>query len=135
MSETTQQTEHPSHMRRVSVENETWINRYSRGKPVRIVDRLQVARMLDKTRALAIQKRGGSGMGAGAFVEVMWGNDDDAGTQQLDSPDDPVLGDLPLGGVWHARRFATAHERTTEWDGNNHVAMHAEHTRSVIASA
>ena len=60
---------------------------------------------------------------------------DDAGTQQLDSPDDPVLGDLPLGGVWHARRFATAHERTTEWDGNNHVAMHAEHTRSVIASA
>ena len=128
-----EEPEHPTHLRLVSVDNVSHSDRYYRCSPVRIADRLQVARALDEAHEHSIDMAGGRGDGAGAFVEVMWGDDEDAGTERIDDPFDPLLGQLPVGSVWHARRFAASHERGTAWNGNNHVALYAHHTRDVIA--
>jgi len=98
--------------------------------------RAGLAGAMDRARIEAIEQRGCSGSGAGAWVEAVFDVDDEDLNIRIDDTDSPVLDDcspLEIG----ASRLALARragrlERESVWDGHNHVTISAHATRRLI---
>jgi len=96
-----------------------------------------LAAALDRAQIQDIEQRGYSGLGAGAWVEAAFGDneDDNILITSLDQPELKDCAPLEAG----ASRLALARragqlERERVWDGHNHVSCDAYYTRQLMAS-
>lgn len=100
----------------------------------------EVAVALDMADAESIERRANSGMGAGAYLEAVF-DDDETGDvytvgEEISSLDDSILNGLEAigpGDVKTLRKFIH-HARThTVWNGNNHVTLPRKYSSVILA--
>ena len=94
-----------------------------------------LAAALDRARIEAANRLGCSGQGSGAWVEAVFGADEDQNVL-IDGLDSAVLSDcepLEIGASRLAlARRAGRRERERYWDGRNQVRADAPYTRELI---
>lgn len=121
-----EQAEQATGLREIIMENITHRRRRSIGDTMATLDSLvDVAIFLDKAEEDSIDMYGGSGTGAGAFVEAVFNGDDPddegSGAEDVSTIDDPMFSHLPFGDRSALRSFLSRQRRNTCWNGNNHV--------------
>jgi hypothetical protein len=131
------QVERATHVRIIEMENITCRNRRSIGETEKVATLADVAMMLDRAEECNIDNHGGSGIGAGAYLEATFGSDDPdknaTDGEAVETVDDPVFAGLPLGSARACRKFIADQKRSSCWDGNNHVPAPYSHTEAVLA--
>lgn len=136
MAENASATERATHVRLVCMENITCRDRRSECDAEEIATLADVAIALDEADEWAIIKHGGSGTGAGAFLEAIVASEDDdpddAPGEAVDSIDDPLFAGLPDGDPKTLRQFIHNRRNETCWDGNNHVPAPSGHSRRLL---
>ena len=102
--------------------------------PLTLVD---VAIALDQSRHEAMERRGRSGIGAGARLEATFGadspEDDDSDGEEITSIDDVVVRDLPVGAVGKLRHALSQARREQAWNGNNFIASPTQDMEDLMA--
>lgn len=134
--ETTIAVERATHVRIVAMENISHRDRRSQHDAVEIDCLVDVAIELDSAAELNTDKHGGSGIGAGAYLEALIVDDDDdpddADGETVDSIDDALFVGLPTGDVSRLRRFIQQQKNSTCWNGNNHVEAPHYHSEGLL---
>ena len=93
---------------------------------------IDVAIMLDLACEAAISRSGGSGIGAGADLEVVFDNADpdsqETDGEVIQSVDNSVFAGIPVGtNVRDLRRFINDQKSRTVWNGQNQITCpHSE---------
>lgn len=123
--ETTIQVEQATGLRIVIMGNLSERSRRGLGQSFNIRTLADVAIALDRANERSIEAAGGSGMGAGAFLEAVFDHEDprdpDSTGETVVSIDDPVFTGYPIGSARELRAFVTAQRRNTCWNGQNHI--------------
>lgn len=131
-------TERPTGLRIMESSNYSCYNEQNMITDTRALTSLiDVAEMLDLTGEADITRRGASGRGAGAVLEVVFDNEDtdseSTAGEQIWSVDDPVLDGVPLGdNCRELRSFIRRQESSTIWDGHNRVVCPTHHIRNIL---
>jgi len=101
------------------------------------ITQVDVAIGLDEARAEGIERRGYSGMGAGAMLlAAVAVNDEEPGEdddEEIASLDHPLVQQLPRGEVRRLRRYIAECRRRQVWDGHNHVTVCADTCNVLLA--
>lgn len=91
------------------------------------------AMALDRAYIEAVERRGYSGMGAGAVAEMLMTDDDeDEGGEAIENMSDPVISALPVGNIAAVRDFIRHWNNTSVWDGHNHVIPSTKFARGLL---
>ena len=98
---------------------------------------------LDSACTEAIRRRGNSGLGAGAYVEMVF-NDDDPEDKEtvgktVETLSHPLISVLPLVGqgssIQSLRQAIGSAKRRTVWDGHNHVPQSYVYAATILEAA
>jgi len=130
-------TERATGLRMIHMENITYRDRRSIGETIDdIQDKTTVAMFLDEAAEHNIDNYGGSGMGAGCFVEATFDDEDpddvDTSGEEVEGVNDPVFDGLPLGSHKELRLFMSQQRESSCWNGHNHVECPLGNSRRVL---
>jgi hypothetical protein len=96
-----------------------------------------IAEWLDLADEESTERRGNSGLGAGAWLELTFDDDDpsamDTDGERIDDLDHALMRELPLGNARQLRKFIANQRRNTGWDGHNHAQCPNSHSAKVLA--
>lgn len=138
-------TERAGAVRQVQMDNVTHRDRRFECGPVIVTDLVSVAIALDEAAEESIAARGGSGLGASAFLEALlvpdgvalddYEPDDDDDCLHVDSWEDSVFSHLPVGPLKRLCQFICNQARSSVWDGHNYVSAPSMESESLLEFA
>jgi hypothetical protein len=106
--------------------------------PMNISSLAEIAIALDRTRDEGIERRGYSGTGGGAVLEVVFDSADPASQdtvgEEIATLEHLVLHGIPLGSAKLLRQFISQQSRDTVWTGQNHIPATCDQSRRLLAS-
>lgn len=148
MSEKTNEVPPLTHVyvQQIRMENETCPNRRVECNPRRCNTLVDVAMALDNAEEDDIDKRGYSGRGAGAWLELLdVENAYDAdgkplnvgdivieGSERIASVFDTRLSGMCVGNVRRLRRYYRDQSNSSAWNGHNHVPLPLTNTHDLL---
>jgi hypothetical protein len=96
----------------------------------------EIAIALDECVDEDIERRGYSGTGAGAYLEVVFNdadiNDRDSDAEQINDMNNALVKNLPLGDTKLLRRFIQHQRNSQIWDGHNYRQANCRHARELL---
>ena len=92
------------------------------------LSQVDVAIGLDRTNEEAIERRGYSGIGAGAVLLATIDGDE----EEIESMSHPAVATLPVGDVRQLRHYISEARDSQVWDGHNHVCAGACYSQELL---
>jgi len=91
------------------------------------------AMALDYAAIKGVERRGCSGLGAGAVAEMLTDEDEeDDGGERIENMNEPVIRALPVGNLTELRNFIKHCRKDRVWDGHNLVICGAHYSQELL---
>ena len=121
-----------------SLQREQFIITHSASFDVSGPTRAEIAIELDEAVDEAVERRGYSGFGAGARMEIVFNGDDpddeDIAGEEIESLEHSLVKNLPLGNRALLHRHIYSQRKSSVWDGHNHRPGCIYHAEQVVAA-